>query len=277
MEPLPNLDDDGLQVGEVGGWAERKYRLVAYYADQFATAMKRKWASRAYIDLFAGSGRGRIKGTRRVIATSPTLALDVRDPFDRYVFCDIDPACITALRERVTAAHPERDVRYLTGDANALVEEIVREVRTGGSQLSFCVVDPYKLANLRFATIERLASIFVDFLVLIPSFMDAHRNERPYVAEGSRTVADFLGNPGWRSAWSEASGDFGGFIVDQFGQSMKRLGFIYDGPGNEVPILLPERNVKLYHLAFYSKHPLGMKFWQNARARTHPQLDLSFD
>ena len=38
MEPLPDLEDDGLHVGEVGDWAERKYRLIAYYAGMFATA-----------------------------------------------------------------------------------------------------------------------------------------------------------------------------------------------------------------------------------------------
>lgn len=277
MEPLPSLEDDGLPVGNVGDWAERKYRLIAYYADMFATSMKDKWRSRVYIDLFAGPGRGRIAGSARIIPTSPTLALEVRHPFDRYVFCDIDAARVAALRERVSAAHAGRDVRYLTGDVNDLVDQVLREVpvsRPGAGVLSFCVVDPFSMGNLRFETIERLTSIFVDFLVLIPSYMDAHRNERYYLDEGSSTVADFLGNPGWREAWSKAGGEFGRFIVDQFGLSMKGLGFIYEGLGNEVLVHLTGKNVKLYHLAFYSKSELGMKFWRQARKYSDVQMNL---
>jgi three-Cys-motif partner protein len=277
VDPLPSLEDDGLHAPDVGDWAERKYRLIAYYAEMFATSMKDKWGSRVYIDLFAGSGRGRIKDSSRIIPTSTLLALGVRDPFDRYVFCDIEPECIGALRERVRVAHTNRDVRYLVGDANELVDDVLRELRPsrpGAGVLSFCVLDPFKLGNLEFTTVEHLSAIRVDFLVLIPSYMDAHRNERAYAAPKNGTMADFLGNPDWRTAWSHARGEFGNFVVDQFGQSMKRLGFIYDGPGDEVLIQLPRKNVKLYHLAFYSKSELAMKFWRQARRYSDAQMDL---
>lgn len=46
LEPLPSLEDDGLYTPEVRDWAERKYRLISYYAEMFATSMKDKWASR---------------------------------------------------------------------------------------------------------------------------------------------------------------------------------------------------------------------------------------
>jgi len=277
VDPLPSPEDDGLYTPDVGDWAERKYRLIVYYAEMFATSMKDKWDSRVYIDLFAGAGRGRVKDSSRTITTSTLLALGVRDPFDRYVFCDIEPECITALRKRVRVSYPDRDVRYLTGDANELIDDVLRELpprRPGTSFLSFCVLDPFKLGNLEFTTIERLSTILVDFLVLIPSYMDANRNERAYAALGNSTVADFLGNPDWRMSWSQARGEFGNFIVDQFGQSMKRLGFIYNGPGDEVLIQLPRKNVKLYHLAFYSKSELGMKFWRQARKYSDAQLGL---
>lgn len=55
---------------------------------------------------------------------------------------------------------------------------------------------------------------------------------------------------------------------------MKRLGFIYEGPGDEVPVHLPRKHVKLYHLAFYSKNQLGMRFWRQARKYSDAQMDL---
>jgi len=54
----------------------------------------------------------------------------------------------------------------------------------------------------------------------------------------------------------------------------ERIGFIYEGAGEEVPIYLPRKNVKLYHLAFYSKSPLAMKFWREAKRNTDSQLAL---
>jgi three-Cys-motif partner protein len=277
VEPLPTLGDDGLYTPEVGEWAERKYRLISYYAQMFATSMKGKWASRTYLDLFAGAGRGHIKETSRIVPTSALLALGVRDPFDHYVFCDVDPDCIAALEARVRQSHPDRDVRYLPGDANELVDAVLDAVpkhRPGAGVLSFCVLDPFNLSNLRFRTIERLSTIFVDFLVLIPSYMDANRNEAIYVAGENNTLAEFLGNPNWREEWSRARGEFGTFVVNQFGQSMKRLDFIYEGPGDEVTIFLPRKNVKLYHLAFYSKNELALRFWRQARKYSDEQMGL---
>jgi three-Cys-motif partner protein len=272
------IDDDGLFTPGVGDWAERKYRLISYYAEMFSTSMKRKWEGRAYIDLFAGAGRGRVRDTTRILQTSALLALGVPDPFDRYVFCDLDRACTRALRQRVEREYGDsRKVDYLTGDSNELVHRVLalmREERHKGSLLSFCVVDPYKMANLKFSTIEQLSSLFADFLVLIPSYMDAHRNEDAYSAPGNTTVEEFLGDPDWRSARARTPGDFGAFIVDQFGIAMRRLGFIYDGPGEEVSISLPVKNFKLYHLAFFSKSELVMKFWRTARKGSDEQLGL---
>ncbi len=49
---LLELEDDGLMTPEVGDYAEEKYRLIGLYAELFAKAMKGKWDSRVYIDLY---------------------------------------------------------------------------------------------------------------------------------------------------------------------------------------------------------------------------------
>jgi len=127
-DDLPELEPDGLYLPEVGPWSERKYRLVASYAHLFATGMKNKWDRRVFIDLFAAAGRARISETPRVIPTSSTLALDVRDPFDRYVLCEIDDRCATALRQRVAREHPQADVVVIHGDCNQQVTRIRAEL-----------------------------------------------------------------------------------------------------------------------------------------------------
>jgi three-Cys-motif partner protein len=274
----PRLDDDGLYLPEVGAWGERKYGLIAAYAAMFSTAMKGKWSLRAYVDLFAGAGRARLKDSTAIVPTSAMLALTVPRPFDRYVFCDAEEDCIEALRRRVERHAPGRDARFLFGDCNGLVDRVAIEVPRSKS-LTFCVVDPCRMAHLQFSTIKGLArDRRIDFLVLIPSHMDAHRNLTPYLDPSNHTVAEFLGSPEWRRDWAEferrggKSREFGVFVVDQFGQSMKRLGFLYDGPSDTVPVR--DKSLLLYHLAFFSRHALGQKFWREARRSSSYQLGL---
>jgi len=46
------LTDDGLYTPVIGSWGIQKYKLVHGYSRLFASAMKRKWDCRVYIDLF---------------------------------------------------------------------------------------------------------------------------------------------------------------------------------------------------------------------------------
>ena len=272
-----SLEDDGLHTPEVGSWSNVKYRLISNYAEMFSTSMRKKWDKRVYIDLFAGAGRATIKGTDEIVETSSLLAMGVTHPFDRYVLCDSDAQCIDALRTRVAHHHPSHDVAYLTGDCNEIVEEVLAHVPAFSKNarvLSFCVVDPYNVSNLRFNTIRRLSDIYVDFLVLIPSHMDANREQATYLDLNNTAISDLVGNSSWREDHPKYRRQFGTFVVDQFGQSMKKLGFIYEGPGSEVLVKLPKRNVKLYYLAFFSKSKLGMEFWNEAQKYSDDQMSL---
>ena len=87
MSAAANLEaeNDGLACPEVGSWAKDKYRLIALCDELFSSGMKNKW-NRLYIDLYAGAGYGRIKGTSTVLKGSPVLALTVPSPFDKYIF-----------------------------------------------------------------------------------------------------------------------------------------------------------------------------------------------
>lgn len=280
MGNLPTLEDDGLFTPAIGSWAERKYKLVQYYASLFATSMVDKWDSRVYIDLFAGPGRGRIKHTTRIIAASPLLAIDVPCRFDKYVFCEIDLVRIETLKARVYREFPSIDAEYIEGDSNANVDSIIAAIPKPSRHhtvLSFCFVDPFRLGNLRFATIEALSRMYVDFLVLIPAYMDAQRNLATYLDPANTRVEDFLGMPNWRDEWSGVQSErmrFGSFIVHQFGLQMKRLGYFYEGLHDTVLVTDPASNLALYRLVFFSRHPLGVKLSKQARKYTEQQLSL---
>jgi len=271
-------EDDGLALPVVGEWTLRKHQKMAYYSSLFSTSMKRRWDCRVYLELFAGAGKARIEETEEVIPGSPLLALGLDDPFDKYVFCERDSENMAALKHRVAAYFPERDVRFVHGDANSCVDEILRAIpqfTKTNKGLTLCFVDPYKMSEIAFETIAAIAAgLYVDFLMLIPTYMDIHRNPKYYTQDASDAVDRYLGSKDWRSRWNDPTkhkNDFGLFIANEFGCRMAELGFLYEGLEDlELVRMAGGRNLPLYHLAFFSKSDLGLRFWRETRERTNP-------
>ena len=145
--------------------------------------------------------------------------------------------------------------------------------------LSFCFLDPYRMNDLKFTTIERLSERRMDFLVLIPSGMDANRNEHVYSRDDKHVLDEFLGDTSWRTRWTRDDPDretFEKFVVQEFSKSMARLGYIAPHINDTATIHSHDKNLLLYRLALYSKHPLGDKFWKQARKYADPQMGMDF-
>lgn len=279
MDPLPSLDDDGLVTPVVGDWSEDKYQLVRCYASIFATSMTNKWECLVYVDLYAGAGRSKVGDARgKIVPATPLLVLDVPHPFTNYIFCELDPLKLDALKQRIARSHPTRDVRFVEGDCNERVDEIAALIPPYSKSyrvLTFCFVDPYNIGSLSFATLERLSwNRRIDFLVLIASGMDANRNRDLYLRSESTAVSGFVGSGNWRDRWQSARLSFGDFVADQFGVAMRKISYVYDGlPGLQL-VRSTEKNLALYHLGVFSKHPLGAEFWQKCRQSTKAQRSL---
>jgi three-Cys-motif partner protein len=240
--------------------------------------MKSRWDCLVYIDLFAGAGRALIRETKKIVPASPLVALDIPKPFSKYIFCELEPDKLSALKQRVQDSHPTTDVTFILGDCNERADDLlscIPKPHRDFTVLTFCFVDPFKLANLRFATLERLAqNRRMDFLVLVPSGMDANRNEREYTQPDNHAVANFIGGEQWREEWPHKRYGFGEFVVDQFGLSMARNGYHYYGLAGLQLIRSTEKNLPLYHLGVFSKHELGARFWDECRKSTNPQRRL---
>jgi three-Cys-motif partner protein len=277
VRQLEALPDDGLITPVVGDWADEKYRLFWYYADLFAASMKNKWEHRVYLDLFAGPGRARIRGQKRIIPAPPLLALNVKAPFTRYIYSEYNEQKLAALEERVRREAPDADTHFILGDTNANIQKIIDLVPQQRT-LAFCFADPYRLADLPISTLQKLAyARRIDFLVLVPSGMDASRNRKIYIKAKSRVLDDFLGTSDWRNRWSDKIGSrtrFSEFVVDEFGESMSSLGYQYGGISTAHLMTSTKRHLPLYHLLMLSKHPLGANFWEKARAGINPQKSL---
>lgn len=274
--------DDGLFSPEVGPWSEDKWRLVSLYQELFATGMKDKWDQRVYIDLYAGAGHSRIRGTRRTLKGAALASLCVRNAFDKYIFCEEDPERIEALRTRASRIAPSLDISYVIGDCDDKIAEICSLVPRFSQQrrvLSLCFVDPFDF-GINFETIRKLSDFYIDFLVLLAVGMDANRNYDHYVEGESKKIDVALGNDEWRTRWKEVGvhrSDFRTFLASEFSRSMQGLGYLPQPIHQMKHVRSDDRNLPLYYIALFSRSPVAYKFWKDVLKYGDDQQTLDFE
>jgi hypothetical protein len=106
--------------------------------------------------------------------------------------------------------------------------------------------------------------------------MDANRNFDTYLNDENSKIAEYLGIANWRELF-EKDGmiyrkDFVKFLADQYQKQMVKLG--YQKTKHMHQIRSNEKNLPLYYLSFYSKHPTGEKFFKEVEKRINSQLAM---
>lgn len=281
-DDLAQVADDGLACPEVGAWTEEKHRLVSLYTAMFSTGMKSKWDERIYVELYAGAGLSRIRGTQRIILGSPLRALAAENPFDKYVFCEAIPKNLEALKSRVSRHFPSANVAFVVGECDANVSEILTEIPVGSRDrtvLTLCFADPFDI-GLKFATIKALSSRFVDFVVLLAVYSDANRAYKRYVMEDAIKVDEFLGSTTWRDRWriAETNGAaFPKFLAVEFASSMEALGYLPTPIHRMRRVRSDEKNLPLYYIALFSRNKLAHGFWDDALKYGKDQIEITWE
>jgi three-Cys-motif partner protein len=277
--PTEYIEDDGLHTPEVGPWAEEKYRIISLYDSLFSTGMKKKWGARVYIDLNAGAGHAKIEGTNRIVRGSPLIALNVPYKFDKYIFCEENKRCIKALKQRVRTQFPNAVVEFVHGDCNQKASDILAKIpeNTKGV-LSLCFIDPFNI-GIHFDTVKCLSPKRMDFLIVLPTGMDATRNQARYFDKNDIKIAQFLGKPDWRKLLEEAEKKgipFRQFLADLYASQMATLGYIKVPVSKMREVRSDGKKQFLYHLAFFSKSERGYEFWNKVLKHSDPQQPLAF-
>ena len=277
------LEDDGLYTPSIKEHSLRKIRLHNYYVRLFSTSMKNKWLQRVYLGLYSGAGRARVAETGEIVATTAISALALPDPFTKYIFVDNNPECIAALKARTRALGTDLDVSFIKKDVSEAVPAIIKKMPSFSKDrglLSFCFADPFS-AELDFSVLKQLASRYkMDFLVLLMLGRDVRTNFRRYLEDENDTrIAKLIDNEDWRDEWSVGgyqSNYVVRFMLEKFNEAMQRIGYRAARPDDAHPIRLLEKNknVLLYYLVLYSKHPLAQTFWNATRFGTDEQLPL---
>ena len=164
-------------------------------------------------------------------------------------------------------------VQTFSGDANTIVQEIVRQLQAAQS-LNLAFLDPDGL-ELNWDTVAEVATIGrMDLIIHYPQ-MGLTRS-MPVVVDkpGVSDVDQFFGGMEWRAIYQAYRRREEGFIhrqlMDHYKRKLSHLGYQETFRDDEVgvePLISREKGVPLYRLLFASKHPLGVEFWSKITAR----------
>jgi three-Cys-motif partner protein len=163
------LDDDGLPLDEVGGWAKDKHDRLRKYVD-ISRAARRKFVQgtggATFIDLFCGAGRAVIRDTSEKIDGSPLVAFKcARDggvPFSEIHIADASEESCRAAEMRIVSIGGSPTAAV--GKAEETVDRVVNRLNPYG--LHFAFLDPYNLLKS-----DEFSSVFLRPL----SFGDGRR------------------------------------------------------------------------------------------------------
>lgn len=263
FELLPPKDD-GLYAPTVGEQSIDKHYFLLKYIDIFTTAMKGKWASLHYIDLFAGAGMERLRGSQELRWGSPMIAANAPKQFDRLHLCELDDKKYQALKKRVTNLRP--DSQILKGDANEEVHNIAKEIPQRSLSLAF--LDPYSL-QIDFKTLEVLAAKRADLIIFFPDRLDVLRNWKHYYYGDPNSKLDrHLGEGSdWRSVLESAPPNGRAEALRKFYVQRLKQYLKYPYVEHE---RISSQGHPLYYLIFCTRSELGAKFW---REITHKKRD----
>lgn len=254
-----SIEDDGLVIPEVGVWTKKKHHFLARYLQLFSTGMKNKWPQRIYLDLFAGAGYCKIRGTDEIVFGSPLIAATIRDPFTRIIACERDRSKTIALEARLKQ-HSSCDFQVVNGDANERIAQIVGHIPARGT-LCMTFADPYGL-HFDFETARVLSRVRSDLVVLLADNMDALRNWSAYYDENPNSSLDrFLGDPAWRDNLKTADSDNkAARLREHYQKQLKSIGFEHFGHER----IQASCGQDIYTLLYATRHERGLDFWRKA-------------
>jgi three-Cys-motif partner protein len=261
---LPQPQDDGLLIDDVGEWATHKHHYLRRFVHAFLVAMKKKkWSGLHYIDLFAGPGILRLEDSRKLEWGSPLIAAQTVG-FSALHLCEKRPKAFQSLQSRIEKLHQRPEVFWHQGDANQVVAQVAENVPPRSLSLAF--LDPYGL-HLEFESLRVLAKHRVDLIIFFPDHLDALRNcHYVYHEQPDSNLDRYLGKgASWRTALDNApQRNWAEVLRKLYEENIRGLGYSHFEHKRINGKVGP-----LYQLIYCSHHPAGTKIWRGI-ASTEP-------
>ena len=198
---------------EFGGQhTDLKLSIVESYLKAFTTALNRRFPRLIYIDAFAGTGSRTVRVDARAgdLFEAPVqesveqrrgsarIAIEVVPHFTKLIFIEQNKRHFRAL-EDMAAAHPDRDIVIIEGDANVKIQNLLHQMNWNGAR-AVLFLDPYGM-EVEWATLEAIAatkSIDLWFLFSLSGlYRQATRDIRSMDEDKRTAITRILGTNAW--------------------------------------------------------------------------------
>lgn len=191
----------------IGEWSELKLKCIRQYIGAYTNILSfGKFRDFYFLDLFSSAGCCKSRATKQSINGSPKIALEVKPPFSRYYFFELDHSKINEL-ESIRECSPLKDqVFIIEGDCNERVGEVLRDIGDGIPFMS--LLDP-QAGDLYWDTIAQISQKSKsEVLINFPLGMAITRYMP--LSEGSsiskemeKKIDQIFGNFNWRPIYQE--------------------------------------------------------------------------
>lgn len=276
-----------------GSWTEMKLSALKSYLEAYQVIFKQNEQARhfktIYVDAFAGTGERKVSSITTSAEPqlflddelpevdayrkgSARIALELKSPFDEYIFVDKNKEHADHLMATIQREYPALQSRCQVWQEDG--SEIIRELcvhRTWKHQRAVVFLDPYGM-NVEWNLLRLIANTqAIDLWFLFPLGMGANRLLKRGAAP-PKTFCDKLtrmfGTEDWQTAFyrespqTEMFGGEPGLIKEaSFGQIseffIERLKTIFAGVAPTTKVLLNSKNNPMYLLCFAAGNPKG--------------------
>jgi three-Cys-motif partner protein len=233
----------------VGPWAREKLDALGQYLNFYTTVLKKQghWLrGTIFFDAFAGPGLSRIRTKEKTpepeslfgsgaemgaaeiafMKGSPRVALDIVNPFTRYIFVEHDPQRIAELNALKVEYEGRRAIVVQENDANAALKEWLSSGIDWRAYRAVVFLDPFGM-QVPWATIEALAATkAVEILINFPLGMAINRllTRSGQIDPGWQETLDiFFGSADWRTIAYHEGPDLFGTRRDKVDDAEKRI------------------------------------------------------
>lgn len=275
-------------LAEVGPWAEQKLAALAAYLNYYTTVLKKQaWCRTIYLDAFAGGGTASLRGAAKypsidiplweeerpeeqvqIVVGSPKRALDLANPFDRYVFVDADPRRIYQLIALQKEYGDTRKVDVRQGSAEEQITWLLRQNISTRTHRGVAFLDPFG-AHLPWTSVEALASTKIfEAVINFPLHMCINRlaTVNPDIPPNWRNQLDSFFGVGWyEEVYETTEGLFGAATRKRADATDRLLRFyrakLKDAFGHvSHPLLIRNtRGSPLYYILWAGPHRKGLE------------------
>lgn len=278
----------------VGPWAREKLEALGAYLDFYTTALKNQgsWLkATTFVDAFAGAGLAKLRhradtsfeatlladlqpvsadpDAEEYVRGSPRVALDIANPFTRYVFIERDPSRVAELERMREQYGASRQIDIRQGNAEEELDELLSKALNRPGHRAVVFLDPFGM-QISWRTIERLAAtqqveVMINFALGMAIQRALPRNG--VLQPGWREAHDrFFGSSEWYERvydqrsdllglTTEKRPDAGPRLLDWYRERLKRA----FGNVSGARLIKNTRGGHLYYLIWAGPHPLGLK------------------